>query len=234
MHNKRALDRRLCRGRAAARLPSQQWRGLHLAAMLETPGKQGNNAPHEPHLDGISRIWGCAHVNKLSSPPLARPPSLPVPLRLEPPACPLFLASFGVTHEPRTFARETLHAYPAWLLHNASGASSGRRPLIDQISRKMTGQSDDTFADDTLSALSFLEQRKFLRPFLHFLMVLHSKLREEQITFLITSLILRNVFKYNNTKDTELNSFDGRGKIQIILLSVIAGLGQTAVPLCTR
>lgn len=72
MHNKRALDRRLCRESAAARLLSQQWRGRHSVAVLETPGKQGNNAPHEPHFDGISRIWGCAHANKLSLPPPPR------------------------------------------------------------------------------------------------------------------------------------------------------------------
>lgn len=44
--------------------------------MLETPGKQGNNAPHELHLDGISRIWGCAHANKLSPPSLHLLPHL--------------------------------------------------------------------------------------------------------------------------------------------------------------
>lgn len=86
MHNKRALDRRLCRKRAAARLLSQQWRGLHSAAVLETPGKQGNNAPHELHFDGISRIWGCAHANKLS-------PSHPPPHQAPRPASVIVLPS---------------------------------------------------------------------------------------------------------------------------------------------
>lgn len=73
MHNKRALDRRLCRERAAARLLSQQWRGLHSAAVLETPGKQGNNAPYASCTSTGFRAFGGAHTLTNYHPPSLTP-----------------------------------------------------------------------------------------------------------------------------------------------------------------
>lgn len=124
MHNKRALGSpALSRESAAARLLSQQWRGLHSAAVLETPGKQGNNAPHEPHLDGISRIWGCAHANKLSPSSLRPLPHLCHPRRLAPGST----ASFS--HSPPSFClRSTLYREFRNCESHAFGAQIFRAP----------------------------------------------------------------------------------------------------------